>query len=89
MQPLDRARAGFLQFGLHYHPENKVEASKAKELHRQASETVARMGGFFTTPYGQWADLVFSHTAAYTSTLKIVKDAYDPKHILNPGKLCF
>jgi len=89
LQPIDRARAGFLQFGLHYHPENKAEAIRAKDLHRQASETVANMGGFFTTPYGQWADLVFSHTAGYTNTLKIVKDAYDPKHILNPGKLCF
>jgi len=89
LQPLDRARAGFVQFGLRYHPVDKAEVTRAKEFHRQASETVAKMGGFFTTPYGQWADLVFSHTAGYTSTLKIVKDAYDPKHILNPGKLCF
>ncbi|RJQ39952.1 MAG: FAD-binding oxidoreductase [Dehalococcoidia bacterium] len=89
LQPLDRGRAGFLQFGLRYHPEDNAEVSRAREFHRQASETVARMGGFFTTPYGGWADLVYSHTAGYTSTLKIVKDAYDPKHILNPGKLCF
>lgn len=89
LQPLDRARAGFLQFGLRYRPEDKAEVARAREFHRQSSETVARMGGFFTTPYGEWADLVYSHAAGYTGTLKIVKDAYDPRHILNPGKLCF
>lgn len=89
LQPLDRARAVFLQFGLHYHPENKAGVSRAREFHLAASQAVANMGGFFTTPYGYWADLVYAHASGYTSTLKIVKDAYDPKHILNPGKLCF
>ncbi|MFH0941621.1 MAG: FAD-binding oxidoreductase [Chloroflexota bacterium] len=89
LQPLDRARAGFLQFGLHYHPENKAGVSRARELHLAASQAVAKMGGFFTTPYGPWADLVYSHATGYTTTLKIVKDAYDPRHTLNPGKLCF
>jgi FAD/FMN-containing dehydrogenase len=89
LQPLDRSRAVFLQFGLHYHPENQAEVNAVRELHMAASEAVVNMGGFFTTPYGCWANLVYSHTTGYTSTLKIVKDAYDPKNTLNPGKLCF
>ena len=89
LQPLDRARACFTQFGLHYHPENEPEVKKLKDLYLEASEVVIKMGGFFTTPYGPWADLVYSRTTGYTATLKIVKDAYDPNHILNPGKLCF
>jgi FAD/FMN-containing dehydrogenase len=89
LQPLDRARACFTQFGLHYHPENESEVSRVKDLYLAASEVVIKMGGFFTTPYGPWADLVYSRTTGYTATLKIVKDAYDPNHILNPGKLCF
>ena len=48
-----------------------------------------RLGGFFSAPYGPWADMVYSRAAAYTETLKVVKRAFDPDNILNPGKLCF
>ena len=89
LQPLDRGRACFTQFGLHYNPENETEVKQVKDLYLEASEVVIKMGGFFTTPYGPWADMVYSRTTGYTATLKIVKDAYDPNHILNPGKLCF
>ena len=47
------------------------------------------LGGFFIAPYGPWADMVYSRAAAYTATLKVVKRAFDPDNILNPGKLCF
>jgi FAD/FMN-containing dehydrogenase len=47
------------------------------------------MGGLFTTPYGPWADMVYSRAASYTAVMKVVKDALDPNKILNPGKLCF
>lgn len=89
LQPLDRGRAVFIQFGLHYHPEDTAEVERVNSLYLAASEAVVKMGGFFTTPYGPWADLVYARTTGYTATLKIVKDAYDPNHILNPGKLCF
>jgi len=89
LQPLDRGRACFAQFGLHYRPGNETEVNRVRELYLEASKVVVKMGGFFTTPYGPWADLVYARTTGYTATLKIVKDAYDPNHILNPGKLCF
>jgi FAD/FMN-containing dehydrogenase len=47
------------------------------------------MGGLFTTPYGPWADMIYSRTTTYVETLKIIKDSLDPNKILNPGKLCF
>lgn len=89
LQPLDRARACCLRFSFHCDPDDEGEVAAVRELFMEASETAVAMGGFFTTPYGPWADMVFSRTAAVTSTLKVVKEAYDPNRIMNPGKLCF
>jgi FAD/FMN-containing dehydrogenase len=88
LQPLERARACFCQFGFHYDPKDANEVDLVRNLFLGASEMAVSMGGFFTTPYGPWADMVYSRTAAYTYALKVVKNAYDPNNILNPGKLC-
>ncbi len=89
LQPLERARACFCQFGLHCDPEDAAEVARVRDLYLDASQRAIGMGGLFTTPYGPWADMVYSRTAGYTAVMKIVKDALDPNHILNPGKLCF
>jgi FAD/FMN-containing dehydrogenase len=89
VQPLERARAAFLDFTFPYNPEDAAETDTAKKLFMAVSEKVLSLGGFFTTPYGPWADLVYSRTTQYTAMLKLVKNAYDPNNIMNPGKLCF
>jgi len=88
LQPLERARACFCQFGFHCDPKDANEVDLVHSLFLEASERAIRMGGFFTTPYGPWADMVYSRAACYTHALKVVKNAYDPNNILNPGKLC-
>jgi len=88
LQPLERARACFCQFGFHCDPEDANEVNLVRSLFLTASEMAISMGGFFTTPYGPWADMVYSRSASYTHALKVVKNAYDPNNILNPGKLC-
>jgi len=89
LQPLERARACFCQFGFHADPEDAAEVERVRKLYLEASRQVISLGGLFTTPYGPWADMVYSRAAAYTTVMKVVKDALDPNHILNPGKLCF
>jgi len=89
LQPIERARACFCRFAFPYDPEDATETDRVREIHQDASETVMAMGGLFSTPYGPWADMVYGRSATYTSTMKIVKNAFDPGHILNPGKLCF
>ncbi len=88
VQPLERARACFCQFGFHCNPEDVTEVNLVRALFLGTSEMAVRMGGFFTAPYGPWADMVYSRAATYTSVLKIVKNAYDPNNVMNPGKLC-
>lgn len=89
LQPLERARVCFCHFGFHCNPEDAREVDLVHSLYLAASEMAIDMGGFFATPYGRWADMVYSRAASYTRVLKIVKSAYDPNNILNPGKLCF
>lgn len=89
LQPLERARACFCQFSFHCHPEDAKEVEKVRQLYTGASERALNMGALFTTPYGQWADMVYSRAATYTAVMKVVKNAFDPNNILNPGKLCF
>ena len=89
LQPLERARACFCQFSFHCHPDDAKEAERVAKLYLDASQRAIGMGGLFTTPYGPWADMVYSRAASYTAVMKVVKDALDPNHILNPGKLCF
>jgi len=87
LQPIERARACFCQFGFYYNPESSDETENVKGLFAKASEMVINSGGVFTTPYGIWKDLVYDRTAGYTSLLKLVKKTYDPNNVLNPGKL--
>ena len=89
LQPLERARMCFCQYGFHCNPDDAKETERLRQLYLDASERAIGMGGLFTTPYGPWADMVYSRAATYTAVLKIVKNALDPNHILNPGKLCF
>jgi len=87
LQPLERARACFVQFGLPYDPEDTEAVARVRELFLTLSETVVGLGGVFTTPYGPWAEMVYDRAAGYAKLMQTVKNIYDPLHILNPGKL--
>ena len=89
LQPVERARIAFCQYGFHCNPNDSREVERVCKLYLEASELAVSMGGLFTTPYGPWADMVYSRTTGYTAVMKVVKSALDPNNILNPGKLCF
>ena len=89
LQPIERGRICFCQYGFHCNPEDVKEVSLVHSLFLEASERAISMGGIFTTPYGPWADMVYSRAASCTALLKVVKNAIDPNNIANPGKLCF
>ncbi|MFC1969169.1 FAD-binding oxidoreductase [Chloroflexota bacterium] len=89
LQPIERGRACFCQYGFHCDPDDSNDVSRLHSLYLEASEQVIRMGGFFSTPYGPWANMVYSRAASYTAVMKQVKRILDPNNIMNPGKLCF
>jgi len=89
LQPIEYGRAGYCQYGFHCDPDDASEVAQVRDLYLAASERAISMGGVFTTPYGPWADMVYQRASGYTAVMKVVKDAFDPINIMNPGKLCF
>lgn len=89
LQPIDRGRIGYYQYGFHCEPNDAKDVERCSYLYLEACELVTRMGGFFTTPYGPCADIVYRRAGIYTEVMKVLKNVFDPNKIMNPGKLCF
>jgi len=89
VQPIERARMGYHEYSFHYDPDSPGDKERIGSLFLEASRRVVDMGGMFTTPYGPWADMVFSRAAGYVPLMRAVKTSLDPNNIMNPGKLCF
>ena len=89
LQPMVQGRGCHCEFNLPYDSNNAEEVAELKTLFMEASETLMDNGGFFSRPYGPWAEMIFSRYAEGVAALKKLKDIFDPNHILNPGKLCF
>ena len=88
LQPIEQGRICYCQYSFHFDPGDASDVAKIQSLFLEASEMVARMGGVFTAPYGPWAEMVYSRAATFTRVMKVVKNAFDPNNIMNPGKLC-
>lgn len=77
------------EFDLLYDPKDLQETEAVKTLYKKASEELINKGAFFNRPYDIWKDMVYKRNVGTAKCLKILKEIYDPNHILNPGKLCF
>ena len=89
LQPLERGRACHLEFSFPCDLASPKEKDQVKGLFTELSGGLINAGAFFSRPYGPWADMVYRRSTVYTNTLKELKKIFDPRNILNPGKLCF
>jgi FAD/FMN-containing dehydrogenase len=89
IQPMVQGRGCHCEFNLPCDASDVKEMAMVQKLFMEASETLINNGAFFSRPYGPWADMVYSRYPEGVTALKKLKDIFDPKHILNPGKLCF
>ncbi|WP_300464147.1 FAD-binding oxidoreductase [Desulfobacula sp.] len=76
------------EFNLNYDPGNVEETDKVKAFFKESSRAIADMGGFFSRPYGPWADIAYGAAPDSVDAIKRLKNIFDPDGILNPGKLC-
>lgn len=86
LQPVEYGRACYCQYGFHYDPENEIEIARIRNLSSDASEMVLKLGGFFATPYGETAEMVYQNLPTFTNVMKTIKHVLDPNNIMNPGK---
>jgi FAD/FMN-containing dehydrogenase len=89
LQPQHLGVSYHCEFSLPYDPSDAREVVKMKELHTNASEQLISQGAYFSRPYGAWAQPVYNRDAQSSNALRTVKNIFDPKNVLNPGKLCF
>ena len=89
LQPQMQGRACHCEFNLSCDPGNPTEREKVRRLFVEASEALMRMGGFFSRPYGPWAEMAYNRDAQSVLALRKVKGIFDPGNVMNPGKLCF
>jgi len=89
IQPQHQGVLCHCEFSLPFNPQKQSEVSKVKELYAEGSEALIKRDAYFSRPYGIWADMVYGRDVSNTTMLKTVKGIFDPKSILNPGKLCF
>ena len=89
LQPAMQGCNCHCEFNLSFDPTDSEEVDKVRRLVTEGSEALADMGGFFSRPYGSWADFAYRRDAESTAALRKVKGIFDPNNIMNPGKLCF
>jgi FAD/FMN-containing dehydrogenase len=89
LQPLHQGVCCHCEFQLPVDAGNPAQAVRTGKLFGAASNRLFRQGAFFSRPYGAWAQMVFNADAEARSALRHVKAIFDPKRVMNPGKLCF
>lgn len=86
LQPVVQNHACHMEFMVPYDPAGAGEIETMKKL--EAELTVRLMAGsaFFSRPYGTAAQTVFKNNPGNTGLLYIIKDLFDPAHVLSPGR---
>jgi FAD/FMN-containing dehydrogenase len=84
IQPQHAGTSCHCEFLLPYHANN---IAQVRELFFEASAIFSEMGAYFARPYGIWAKLQFKKDPLASKNLETVKKIFDPKMIMNPGKL--
>ncbi|MCX7911676.1 MAG: FAD-binding oxidoreductase [Dehalococcoidales bacterium] len=89
IQPIVQGTGLHCEFNLFYDPDDPVEKNCVKALADAAVKELLARGAFFSRPYGDNAALILNRDAATVNMLKRLKNIFDPKYIMNPGKVCF
>jgi len=89
IQPTIQGCNCHLEFSLAYNPKDKPGADAVRHLVTEGGAVLAGMGGFFSRPYGTWSRFAYDRKGMHVIGQRKLKGIFDPKGIMNPGKLCF
>jgi hypothetical protein len=89
IQPIVQGTGCHCELDVYYDPAGVAEREAAKRLSGAIVRTIAAQGGFFSRPYPAWKDIAYARAAGTAAMQKKIKEIFDPKAIMNPGKMCF
>ena len=89
LQPMVQGTSCHCEFNLYVDPARQTEMDIARQLVNEGSRDLAEQGGFFSRPYGAWADFAYGRDTETLTLQRKIKKIFDPNGILNPGKTCF
>jgi FAD/FMN-containing dehydrogenase len=89
VQPRLHGRNCHVELVLPFDPASIEQTSAADALADELAKACSAAGGFFSRPYGAWADMAFARNPTVKPLLRETKSIFDPDRILNPGRLCF
>jgi FAD/FMN-containing dehydrogenase len=89
IQPIRHGTGCHLEFNLMYDPNRPEDAGRLPALFERASRACLDLGGFFSRPYGLWSELAYAQCPDTVRALKKIKNIFDPRGVMNPGRLCF
>jgi FAD/FMN-containing dehydrogenase len=89
LQMLVQGTSCHCEFNVYYDPARQGETDGVKWLVTEGAQELRKKGAFFSRPYGSWAKMAYTHACGTAMVQRKVKGIFDPKGILNPGKLCF
>jgi len=89
VQPIERARAAYIELRFHFDPLNSAEKTTAVSVFEKCSQKIFASGGHFIRPYSPWDDMVFGRNPDLKKTIQKMKSVFDPNGILNPPVFCF
>ncbi len=88
IQPIVQGTSCHCEFNLYADPSEPNALNRLKQLVNEGSRDLAKQGGFFSRPYGSWAEFAYGGVAQTVIMQRKVKKIFDPNNILNPAKLC-
>jgi FAD/FMN-containing dehydrogenase len=89
LQPQHQGVSWHVELSLPYDRGDGDETRRAREFCAMVSERLIAAGAYFSRPYGAWAELVYERDPVARDVLRKVKAIFDPRGVMNPGKLCF
>ncbi|MCX5860240.1 MAG: FAD-binding protein [Proteobacteria bacterium] len=89
LQPIQQGRSCHFEFNLAFAPDDPAGVKRARETFDRASQALLKQGAFFSRPYGSWPEMLRRLDAESVIALKKVKNIFDPRNVMNPGKLFF
>ncbi len=86
IQPVVQNSACHFEFMVPFNPEDSNETAKMKSLEEVLCHTLIEAGAFFSRPYGAAVRMMFGNNPNHMQLVRLSKELFDPKNILNPGK---